>query len=198
LYSTETSSILAEAALPGNIGVPSGSSVGVGGSKVGVGDSGVGVGGSGVCVGGSGVSEGMRRVVGVVSGGWAALEGPAGTTKRNNASPINIAPIPNTRKRAIFPIGGILIADISNPPPRMPIKKKNAPTINKIPSFVCGIIHLLIFLDAILIMRSYYSVARIFDKRSSIIITHRILRQPRTLFSIIQQKPRISPILPGF
>lgn len=120
------------------LGVSVGFGVGVlvSGRGVSVGDRSVGVGGTGVSVGtmATEVSMGVDVSAGATVGGG----GKDGKISRIMASPINNTPIPDAKKRGYFPIEGIFIADISNPPPKRPIKKKTAPIKSKTPSFVCG------------------------------------------------------------
>jgi hypothetical protein len=91
-----------------------------------------------------GVSVGLASATATVGAGVVtvgvtpACKGTGGKISRITAIPIRIIPIPNEKKRGYFPTGGIFIADISNPPPRRPIKKKIAPMKSKTPISVCG------------------------------------------------------------
>jgi hypothetical protein len=62
-----------------------------------------------------------------------------GKIYRLTAIPIKITPITPEIVRISFPTEGIFIADTSNPPPRIPIRKKIAPMKSRAPSLVCGI-----------------------------------------------------------
>src|SRR5581483_9307781 len=118
--------------------------VGVGGASVKVGEGvGVSVGGIvvGVCVGGRAVGvsvDGSGVVVGGGAVGARAMGVGVGVveSKRKSPTPKTTVPITNANARVYFPTGGILMAEISKPPPNNPSKRNNAPIMSKIPSFV--------------------------------------------------------------
>lgn len=96
---------------------------------------GVDVGGSVVGVSGAGVAVAGAAIV------FAATNpaGIAGKMMRNSPASKRIIPMPNTMARGYFSIGGILMAETSNPPPRRPMRKKRAPMTSSTPSVDCGI-----------------------------------------------------------
>jgi hypothetical protein len=126
--------------------------VGVDGMGVKVGDAGISVGGTSVLVGGITVSIEAREgesiavdcsLIGVggtgVLVGCVASEGVPSEKRRTIAIATKSVPRPTEKMRGYFPAEGILIADTSNPPPTMPIKRKIAPMASSRPSFVLGI-----------------------------------------------------------
>ncbi len=108
------------------------------------------VGGASVLIGGIAVSIEAREGIaagcslGSVGGtgipvGCVVSEGVPSEKRRTTAIATKSVPRPTEKMRGYFPAEGILIADISNPPPRMPIKRKIAPMARSRPSLVLGI-----------------------------------------------------------